>query len=253
MKNPYFPLFVRDWLCSRRVLSMSGDAVKAYLYLLCESWLQEPRATLPNDDKELASMARMSLSDFTAIKSEIIQHYSVGTCEEHNGRLFQDTLLELSRKSESKQRIGNKNAKKTQNEHKVNAGPEYEYESEITSINSNTKETPLSDIERIEWVIEKGNHCAVRTLADELGYGKVVGGFANNAPDLKGECYRTYLARLLIMLKGKPDAKTSDAVEYMTDLVKSWAGYWRKEKTETKYIPSIANFFNGSKYTGFPE
>jgi len=116
-----------------------------------------------------------------------------------------------------------------------------------------TPEKPLTDIERIEWVIEKGNHCAVRTLADELGYGTVVGGFANKAPDLKGECYRTFLERLMVMLKGKPDAKTSDAVEYLVDLVKSWAGYWKKKRTETKYIPSIANFFNGSKYTGFPE
>ena len=112
MKNPYFPLFVRDWLCSRRILSMSGPAVKAYMYLLCESWLQEPRATLPNNDRELASMARMSEDEFILIKKEVMQHYILGTCDEHNGRLYQNTLLEVSRKSEANQRLGNKNAKK---------------------------------------------------------------------------------------------------------------------------------------------
>lgn len=110
---------------------MSGDAVKAYIYLLAESWLQEPRASLPTDDKELASMARVDYGVWMRVKEEVLQHYSNGKCKEHKGRYYQDTLLEISRKSESKQRFNNKNAKRTQTKRKVNADAEYENENEI--------------------------------------------------------------------------------------------------------------------------
>lgn len=131
MKNPYFPFYVRDWLCSRRVLAMSGDAVKAYVYLLAESWLQEPRGTLPQNDEELASMARVSVSTWEDIKGQVLQHYKEGECHEHSGRFYQETLLEISRKSESKQRFKNKNAKRTQTKRNLNASAENEIENEI--------------------------------------------------------------------------------------------------------------------------
>lgn len=135
-KAPYFPLYVRDWLCSRRVLAMSSDSVKAFVYLLCESWLQTPRATLPNDDKELASMSRLSCERFAVVRDEIMQHFSVGTCEQHSGRLYNDTLLEVSRKYENKQRLGNKNAKRSQIKHKANARYENENESVLSALGS---------------------------------------------------------------------------------------------------------------------
>jgi uncharacterized protein YdaU (DUF1376 family) len=111
-KVPQFPLFVRNWLCSRKILQMSGDAVKAYAYLLCEAWLQVPRATLPNNDAELSSMARVSLDKWLTIKSDVLLNFNVGTCEEHLGRLYNELQLDLSRKYENKQRFNNKNAKK---------------------------------------------------------------------------------------------------------------------------------------------
>lgn len=43
---------------------MTGDQVKAYMFLLCESWLEIPRATLPNDLKQLSVMAQMSADEF---------------------------------------------------------------------------------------------------------------------------------------------------------------------------------------------
>ena len=114
MKNPQFPFFVRDWLCSRRVLAMSGDAVKAYVYLLAESWLQVPRATLPRCDTDLASMARVTPEKWDAIKGEVLQHLILGKCKEHSGRLYNELLLEISRKQENKQRFNNENAKRSQ-------------------------------------------------------------------------------------------------------------------------------------------
>lgn len=121
MKNPGFTFYVRDWLCSRRVLQMSGDAVKAYVYLLSESWLQIPRATLPSDDKILASMARLSEPDWMRVKNEVLQHYKIGECEEHLGRFYNDHLLEVSRKYEKNQRPNNKNARRTRIKRDMNA------------------------------------------------------------------------------------------------------------------------------------
>jgi uncharacterized protein YdaU (DUF1376 family) len=123
-KHPQFPFFVRDWLCSRRVLSMSGNSVKAYVYLLAESWLQIPRATLPVSDQELSSMARISLNEWIVIKNEVLQHFFEGKCKEHKGRLYNELLLEISRKCENKQRFNNKNAKRSQIKHKQNAAPD---------------------------------------------------------------------------------------------------------------------------------
>jgi uncharacterized protein YdaU (DUF1376 family) len=134
-KAPYFPLMVRDWLCSRRVLSMSGDGVKAFMYLLCEAWLQEPRATLPQNENELASMARVTMDVWQRIKTELMQHFDVGKCNEHSGRLYNNTLLEHSRKCEGKQRFNNKNAKRTQNKRKVNA--ELDIDIDIDSVTNN--------------------------------------------------------------------------------------------------------------------
>lgn len=102
-------------------MSMTGDAVKAFIYLLTESWLQTPRATLPNNDKDLASMARISEEKWMVIKNEVLPCFKIGECEEHKGLLYNDTLLEISRNYENKQRVGNKNAKQTRIKRKTNA------------------------------------------------------------------------------------------------------------------------------------
>lgn len=59
-KSPAFQFYVRDWILSPSVEEMTGDQVKGYLYLLSRAWLQEPRATLPNDMEKLASFACMT-------------------------------------------------------------------------------------------------------------------------------------------------------------------------------------------------
>jgi uncharacterized protein YdaU (DUF1376 family) len=121
MKAPYFPFFVKDWMCSNRVLAMSGDAVKAYIYLLCAAWLQEPRATLPKDRDSLALLSRLPGDKWDIISNEVMQHFKEGTCEEHKGRLYNDTQMEISRKWENNQRFNNKNAKRTRINREVNA------------------------------------------------------------------------------------------------------------------------------------
>ena len=119
---------------------MSGDAVKAYVYLLAESWLQIPRATLPRSDKDLASMARVTSEKWETIKEEVLQHFLLGNCKEHSGRLFNELLLEISRNGENKQRFNNKNAKRSQiNTEKPIS--DNDNDNEISSLNSSSSDS----------------------------------------------------------------------------------------------------------------
>lgn len=119
---------------------MSGDAVKAYVYLLAEAWLQDDRATLPDDDEELASLARISMEKWHEIKHEVMQVFSSSDSGEHAGRIVNERQYEIHRISIAKQRLNNKNAKRTQMKRKVNARPEIETDTEIdTDLVKNTK------------------------------------------------------------------------------------------------------------------
>lgn len=99
-KAPAFALNVKDWMCSRSVATMTGDQVKAYMYLLCEAWLQEPRATLPTDDIELSEMARMNLDKWQENKSAILRCFKSWQCDKHTKRYYSERLLEVSKVSE---------------------------------------------------------------------------------------------------------------------------------------------------------
>lgn len=77
MKSPAFQFYIRDWILSRSVSKMTGDEVKAYLYLLCESWLEEPRATLPNDDEELSKMSQLSLEKWSKVKPRVMANFNL--------------------------------------------------------------------------------------------------------------------------------------------------------------------------------
>lgn len=120
-KAPYFPLYGKNWISGRHVVSMSGDGIKAYMFLLCESWDQIPRATIPNDDSEIRSMARCSTEVWERIKCEVLERFLTGQCDEHKGRLVAKFLIEVSRKFENNQRFKNKNAKRTRIKREVNA------------------------------------------------------------------------------------------------------------------------------------
>jgi len=85
MAKPRAFLFDVDaWLSSYTVERMSGEQVKAYLYLLCRSWAELPTATLPNDDGELALMARVPATRWDEIKGPILAQFQ----SDGNGRIF---------------------------------------------------------------------------------------------------------------------------------------------------------------------
>ena len=128
MKAPAFAFYVRDWLCSRKVTNMSGDAVKAYIYLLCEAWLQEDRATLPNDEKELISMARINDEKWCKIKDEVLNCFKLNK----NDKYYNERLLEVHINSNIKA-LNRKNKTKTkrkQNNNKSVTARESESEDE---------------------------------------------------------------------------------------------------------------------------
>jgi uncharacterized protein YdaU (DUF1376 family) len=91
VKDPAFLFYVRDWLCSMSVQRMTGEQVKAYLYMLCTAWLEDESATLPADDESLAAAARVDLATWKRIKPAIMQKWT----SDGNGRVFNDKLLEV--------------------------------------------------------------------------------------------------------------------------------------------------------------
>src|SRR5687768_9264856 len=56
---PWFPLWVADWLSGQGPSSMTAEQEGAYLRLLLHSWLEQPRAILPDDDVALAKLSRL--------------------------------------------------------------------------------------------------------------------------------------------------------------------------------------------------
>jgi uncharacterized protein YdaU (DUF1376 family) len=92
MKKPECFLFnVKDWLSSLSVEAMSGEQVKAFVYLLCRAWDNDPIATLPDDDEILARLARISREKWDEIKGPIrlqFKPYADGLL--HNSRLSKE-------------------------------------------------------------------------------------------------------------------------------------------------------------------
>lgn len=89
MTKPRAFLFdVDNWLGSITVEEMSGDGVKAYMYLLCRSWHESPMATLPNDDARLARMAKLSGDEWSQVREEVLPQFQ----GDGNGRIFNARL-----------------------------------------------------------------------------------------------------------------------------------------------------------------
>lgn len=87
MKAPAFQLYVRDWLCSLTIKRMSGDETKAFIYLLCWSWLETPRATLPDDDGQLAAMSNLTEEGWQRVKGGVMRGFKLVDGRWQNERL----------------------------------------------------------------------------------------------------------------------------------------------------------------------
>lgn len=114
MKSPAFSLYVRDVLCSKTISKMHSKGVSkgvsAYLYLLCSSWLEEPRGTLPDDPIELAGMAKVSSEEWREIWPYIESQFPIG----EGGRRYNERLVQESEKQNKRRDAGSKGGSKTQ-------------------------------------------------------------------------------------------------------------------------------------------
>lgn len=71
---------------------MSDKQVRAYITLLCYSWLEQPRATLPNDNAQIAQLVHMSEEEWNQIKAPVLAKFE----SDGNGRIFNERLMEES-------------------------------------------------------------------------------------------------------------------------------------------------------------
>lgn len=114
MKSPAFSLYVRDWLCSKTISKLHSKGpskgVSAYLYLLCSSWLEEPPATLPSDDSELAGLARVSLQEWEEIKPLLMPQFK----RFNDTRIYNERLMAEWEKQQKRRFAGSKGGSKTQ-------------------------------------------------------------------------------------------------------------------------------------------
>lgn len=78
---PYMPLDIQrllgseTWIAAKR----NGKLGHALICLWCESWLQVPASSLPNNDEALAHLAMCSDDDWFSIKDQVLSGFVLCT------------------------------------------------------------------------------------------------------------------------------------------------------------------------------
>lgn len=114
MKSPAFSFYPRDWLCSRIIPKLhthGGRGVSAYMYLLCESWLEIPPATLPADHHQLATLARVSLDEFEELWPILKDAFEP---LEYSDRIYSPRLLQEYEKQQNRRNRGSAGGRQRQ-------------------------------------------------------------------------------------------------------------------------------------------
>jgi uncharacterized protein YdaU (DUF1376 family) len=94
-KPPAFQFYVKDWLSSSTVRSMSLAARGAYIDLLAFAWQSQPFATLPNDPAQLCRLVGADSTEWPDIWPQIS-----GCFEVEDGRLVNRRLQDEASKRE---------------------------------------------------------------------------------------------------------------------------------------------------------
>jgi uncharacterized protein YdaU (DUF1376 family) len=81
---------------------MGGRGVNAYLFLLCEAWLQTPSGSLPNDEDLLMELARVTQPEWDAIWPVIKPKF----ISDGNGRLYNTMLKQEAKGVTQRQHAG---------------------------------------------------------------------------------------------------------------------------------------------------
>jgi uncharacterized protein YdaU (DUF1376 family) len=94
-RPPAFQFYAKDWLSSKKIMTMTLEEEGAYIHLLAHCW-DSPDCTLPEDESELAQLSRMGERWFncglTALRKCFVPH------PRKTGRLTNLRLLEEFRK-----------------------------------------------------------------------------------------------------------------------------------------------------------
>jgi hypothetical protein len=83
-----FMLNVERLMASELVALSSHEVIAAALFLWCRAWKQRPAASLPDDDRVLASFARLPFARFMKLKNEVLR----GFVKYNDGRLYHRVL-----------------------------------------------------------------------------------------------------------------------------------------------------------------
>ena len=74
---PSMPVMVRDFMSSASVAAMTNEQLGAFMRLLFCAWMSNPPCTLPDDDRQLATMAQMSLRRWQSVGLVVTQRFPV--------------------------------------------------------------------------------------------------------------------------------------------------------------------------------
>ena len=152
MSAPYMPLFVADYLADTAHLSAAEHG--AYLLLIMNYW--QRCKPLPNDDRKLARIARMTDDEWAVSKDNIAEFFQVSGDEWRHSRIENEISIvsEKSARAKASARASVEaratNAERTLSERSTNAellGKDRIGKNSISSLRSDSADAPKNDFD----------------------------------------------------------------------------------------------------------
>lgn len=205
---PYMPLYVADYLADAAHLSTTGHG--AYLLLIMTYWQRgEP---LPDDERKLARIARMTEAEWQDVRDDVSEFFNVREGEWFHSRIERE-LDKVRSKSSAASRAGKASAERRSNgrstdvEQTLNhtdTDTDTEREETLANANDAADAPPLSPVDEV-WV-----HCLPELVAlsgkAEGTVRKWIGkGLSKHSPEALRDAIRAAVA-----------AKTGDPFAYVT-------------------------------------
>ncbi len=110
-KNPWFPLYVSDYLS--KTTGLTAELHGAYLLLLMAYWARG--GALPDDDGQLSEMARITGKRWAAARKVLEQFFTIGDGLWRNKRMDEE-LTEAEQRFERRSNAGRKNRQSLTND-----------------------------------------------------------------------------------------------------------------------------------------
>ena len=147
MSAPYMPLFVADYLADTAHLSAAEHG--AYLLLIMNYW--QRRKPLPNDDRKLARIVRMTDDEWADARGNISEFFQISDDGWAHARIENEINIADGKSAKAKAsarasvEARSTNAQRTLNERSTNAellGEERIGENRISSLHSDSADAP---------------------------------------------------------------------------------------------------------------